>query len=219
MRDTVGGADHRPVARAAARPTRSRALELGADDYVTKPFGPEELLARIRVALRRVFSDGSAARQDAFAAGDLTIDYDRHRLLRGDDEIRLTPKEFELLVAAGAQSRSRADASRHPEGDLGTARGRPARAPLGPDRHSCARRSSRTPRSPLSAQRALGRLSLLDRRQRVGSCHGSAPGTQPEQCNVQESTRVFGCETNPITYDHRRVSVPVANCCKPGYRA
>ncbi len=73
------------------------ALDLGADDYVTKPFGPEELLARIRVALRRVFS-ADDARSGRLQAGDLTIDYDRRRVLRGDDEIRLTPKEFELLA-------------------------------------------------------------------------------------------------------------------------
>jgi two-component system, OmpR family, KDP operon response regulator KdpE len=70
------------------------ALDLGADDYVTKPFGPEELLARIRVALRRVMSEDASGH---FHAGDLTIDYDRRRVLRGDAEIRLTPKEFELL--------------------------------------------------------------------------------------------------------------------------
>ena len=73
------------------------ALDLGADDYVTKPFGPEELLARIRVALRRVFSAEDAP-SGRLQAGDLTIDYDRRRVLRGDDEIRLTPKEFELLA-------------------------------------------------------------------------------------------------------------------------
>jgi two-component system KDP operon response regulator KdpE len=73
------------------------ALDLGADDYVTKPFGPEELLARIRVALRRVFSADETP-SGRLHAGDLTIDYDRHRVLRGDDEIRLTPKEFELLA-------------------------------------------------------------------------------------------------------------------------
>ena len=73
-----------------------QALDLGADDYVTKPFGPEELLARIRVALRRVASD-DAVDSGVFKAGDLTIDYDRRRVQRADVEIRLTPKEFELL--------------------------------------------------------------------------------------------------------------------------
>ena len=73
------------------------ALDLGADDYVTKPFGPEELLARIRVALRRVFSPDET-HSGRLQAGDLTIDYDRRRVLRGNDEIRLTPKEFELLA-------------------------------------------------------------------------------------------------------------------------
>jgi len=72
------------------------ALDSGADDYVTKPFGPEELLARIRVALRRV-SSAEGVQTGHFTAGDLTIDYDRRRVLRAGDEIRLTPKEFELL--------------------------------------------------------------------------------------------------------------------------
>ncbi len=79
-----------------AEADKVNALDLGADDYVTKPFGPEELLARIRVALRRVLSEDTPE-TGLFRAGDLTIDYDRHRVLRGDTEIRLTPKEFELL--------------------------------------------------------------------------------------------------------------------------
>jgi two-component system, OmpR family, KDP operon response regulator KdpE len=72
-----------------------RALDLGADDFVTKPFGAEELLARIRVALRRAATEQPDA--GTFCVGDLTLDYDRRRLLRNDDEIRLTPKEFQLL--------------------------------------------------------------------------------------------------------------------------
>jgi two-component system, OmpR family, KDP operon response regulator KdpE len=73
------------------------ALDLGADDYVTKPFSPEELLARIRVALRRVFS-GDDAETGQVQRGSLTIDYDRRRVVRAGEEIRLTPKEFELLT-------------------------------------------------------------------------------------------------------------------------
>jgi two-component system KDP operon response regulator KdpE len=73
------------------------ALDLGADDYVTKPFSPEELLARIRVALRRLFSE-EQAETGRTQFGELTIDYDRRRLVRGGDEVRLTPKEFELLL-------------------------------------------------------------------------------------------------------------------------
>jgi two-component system KDP operon response regulator KdpE len=79
-----------------AEADKVNALDLGADDYVTKPFGPEELLARIRVALRRVRSEDDAE-TGVFRAGDLTIDYDRRRVLRLATEIRLTPKEFELL--------------------------------------------------------------------------------------------------------------------------
>ena len=72
------------------------ALDLGADDYVTKPFSPEELLARIRVALRRQFSE-EQAETGRSEFGDLTIDYDRRRVVRDGEDIRLTPKEFELL--------------------------------------------------------------------------------------------------------------------------
>lgn len=79
-----------------AETDKVNALDLGADDYVTKPFGPEELLARIRVALRRVASEDDTE-SGQFRAGDLTIDYDRRRVLRHETEIRLTPKEFELL--------------------------------------------------------------------------------------------------------------------------
>jgi two-component system KDP operon response regulator KdpE len=73
-----------------------QALDLGADDYVTKPFGPEELLARIRVALRRR-SASTGASDGPFVIGDLSIDEARHRVLRAGTELRLTPKEFELL--------------------------------------------------------------------------------------------------------------------------
>lgn len=80
------GAEHDKVA----------ALDAGADDYVTKPFGAEELLARVRVALRR--SEAGTAPSGHIVRGDIAIDVDRRRVTRGDEEVRLTPKEFELLV-------------------------------------------------------------------------------------------------------------------------
>jgi two-component system KDP operon response regulator KdpE len=88
-----------PIVILSARGTEGdkvNALDLGADDYVTKPFGPAELLARIRVALRRVASEAHEE-TGHLTAGDLTIDYDRRRVVRQGTEIRLTPKEFELL--------------------------------------------------------------------------------------------------------------------------
>lgn len=76
--------------------TKVQALDAGADDYVTKPFGMDELMARIRAALRRAEPEAAApARIDA---GDFQIDLDAHRVrVRGED-VHLTPKEFELLV-------------------------------------------------------------------------------------------------------------------------
>jgi two-component system KDP operon response regulator KdpE len=72
------------------------ALDAGADDYVTKPFGSEELLARIRAALRRI--EAPSPMSDPLVRGDLVIDRERFRVLRDGEEVRLTPKEFELLT-------------------------------------------------------------------------------------------------------------------------
>jgi DNA-binding response OmpR family regulator len=72
-------------------------LELGADDYVTKPFSLRELTARIRALLRR--TDQPASDGPAMAAvGDLTVDLAGHRLLRGGEPVPLKPKVFELLA-------------------------------------------------------------------------------------------------------------------------
>jgi two-component system alkaline phosphatase synthesis response regulator PhoP len=72
-------------------------LELGADDYVTKPFGIREVVARIRAVLRR--AGGAAAQPAVLRAGDLVLDLDARTLHVGDRPIRLTPSEFELLAA------------------------------------------------------------------------------------------------------------------------
>ena len=71
------------------------ALDLGADDYVNKPFGIGELLARLRAALRHRLRQQGAT--PVVKAGDLRIDIARHKVMRGESEIHLTPKEFDLL--------------------------------------------------------------------------------------------------------------------------
>jgi two-component system, OmpR family, KDP operon response regulator KdpE len=72
-----------------------RALDLGADDYVTKPFGIDELLARIRAAMRhRLQQEGE---KPVFKSGDLTVDLVRRIVTVGGNEVKLTPREYDLL--------------------------------------------------------------------------------------------------------------------------
>ncbi|WP_313715557.1 MtrAB system response regulator MtrA [Arsenicicoccus bolidensis] len=70
-------------------------LESGADDYIVKPFKPAELIARMRVRLRR----GEEVEQEHLTIGDLSIDVAGHAVKRGDEAVSLTPLEFDLLVA------------------------------------------------------------------------------------------------------------------------
>ena len=74
------------------------ALDSGADDYLTKPFGMEELLARIRVALRRSTPAGAIGHA-VFRAGDIVVDLVKKLVKRGDERVHLTPTEYALLEA------------------------------------------------------------------------------------------------------------------------
>jgi len=88
-----------PIIVISARDRESEkveALDLGADDFVTKPFGVGELMARIRAALRNRVARPSEAVVVRIA--DVEIDHVRHRVKRAGQEVRLTPKEFELLA-------------------------------------------------------------------------------------------------------------------------
>ncbi|MDQ3815027.1 MAG: response regulator transcription factor [Armatimonadota bacterium] len=87
------------------------ALDLGADDYLTKPFSLDELLARMRAVLRRAANE-AAPEAPLFATGDLTVDFARRRVTLAGVEIHLTPTEYELLKFM-VQHRDRVLTHRH----------------------------------------------------------------------------------------------------------
>jgi len=74
-----------------------KCLDLGADDYLSKPFGIEELLARVRAVLRRTEVVGTMPTQASFTSGELQINFAARQVTIAGDEIRLTPTEYSLL--------------------------------------------------------------------------------------------------------------------------
>ncbi|MBQ6120395.1 MAG: response regulator transcription factor [Clostridia bacterium] len=83
---------------------KAQALDLGADDYITKPFGSIELLARIRAALRHTRTtseNGEIALREQYHVGALTIDYRKHRVCVAGEDVHLTPNEFKIVALLG----------------------------------------------------------------------------------------------------------------------
>ena len=83
---------------------RSHALDLGADDYLTKPFGTAELLARVRTAIRHTRTTSSSseiAQRGTYTVGELTIDYNKHQVLVRGENVHLTLSEFRIVALLG----------------------------------------------------------------------------------------------------------------------
>jgi len=98
------GAERIPVIVLSARASESdrvTGLEIGADDYLIKPFSPRELLARVRAVLRRASIPQPV--QPVLKIGDLEFDFVKHRVTFGGDQLALTPTEFRVLATLATQ--------------------------------------------------------------------------------------------------------------------
>ncbi len=92
---------HIPIIMLSARgmeDDKVKSLDLGADDYITKPFGKNELLARIRAVIRRSKENFTAADQPSISGDDLQINFNQRRVTVAERDIRLTPTEYNLLL-------------------------------------------------------------------------------------------------------------------------
>ena len=98
---------HMPIVVVSARTheqDKVKALDLGADDYITKPFGASELLARIRTALRHTYTNNvgaDIAQSGKFQVGELIIDYDKRQVWVRGEAVHLTPNEYKILALLG----------------------------------------------------------------------------------------------------------------------
>ena len=101
---TIRSWNNTPVIVISARSDEQdkvNALDLGADDYITKPFGPAELMARIRTSLRHSYTSHT---QRLYRAKDLVIDFEKRKINLGEEEIHLTQIEYQLLTLLAENS-------------------------------------------------------------------------------------------------------------------
>jgi len=88
------------VSARSSEKDKVEALDLGADDYITKPFSANELMARVRVAMRHAqgqFMTGDVSNEGRFSVGGLVVDYDKHQVFVEDNEVHLTHNEFKIV--------------------------------------------------------------------------------------------------------------------------
>ena len=92
------------ISARSAELDKAAALDMGADDYLTKPFGTVELLARIRTALRHTRTDGTSdalAMTGEYRVGELCVDYNKHRVYLAGKDTHLTPNEYKIVALLG----------------------------------------------------------------------------------------------------------------------